>query len=144
MMGQKVLEESYDSLLGLEMIMNVETLKCNSQWPNSMHTLAILMNFLRYAASLIIFLRCLYNNLSSLGVDKLLYFIIALINFSSKNGLHFITFLLGTSSSRSKSIWQFCTALKDKWRACHKLSSSIHSQLLYWIASMAGSLHFLT
>ena len=28
--GQKVLEESYDSLLGLGIMMDIETLKCNS------------------------------------------------------------------------------------------------------------------
>ena len=32
--GQKVLGESYDFLLGLEIIMDVETLRYDGQWPN--------------------------------------------------------------------------------------------------------------
>ena len=110
-----------------------------------MHILAILINFLKHAAFSTILLRCLYNNnLSRLGVDELLYFVIALMNSSSENGLYFITFLLGISSSKSKSIWRFCAILKDKWRVYYKLSSLIHGWPLYWIASIAGSLYFLT
>ena len=142
--SQKVLEESYDSLLGLGIIIDVKTLKCNGQWPNSIHILVIPINFLKYAASSTILLKCFYNNLSGSGVDKLLHFVIALINSSSENKLYFVTFLLGISSSKSESIWWFCTILKDRWRACHKLLSSIYSQPLYWIASIAGSLCFLT
>ena len=48
--GQKVLEVLYDSLLGLGMMIVDETLKCDSQWSNSMHELAMLMNFLYYVA----------------------------------------------------------------------------------------------
>ena len=103
--GQKALEESYNSLLGLGIIMDVNTLKCIGQWPNSMHALAILISFLRYITSLTILLRCLYDNLSSPRVDKLLHFAIVLMNSSSENRLHFVTFLLGISSSKSKSIW---------------------------------------
>ena len=103
--GQKALEELYNFLLGLEIMMDVETLKCNSQWFNSMHILVILMNFLRHSISLTILLRCLHNSLSSPRVDKLLYFMIVLMNSFSENRLHFITFLLGISSSKSESIW---------------------------------------
>ena len=111
---QKVLEESYDSLLGLGIIIDVKTLKCNSQWPNSIHILAILMNFLKYAASLTILLRCFYNNLSGSGINELLYFMIALINSSSENKLYLVTFLLEISSSKFESIWWFCTVLKNR------------------------------
>ena len=104
-MGQKALEESYGFLLGLGIMMDVETLKCDSQWPNSMHTLAILMNFLRHTTSLTNLLRCFYDSLSGPGVSKLLYFVIALINSSSENELYFVTCLLENFSSKSKSIW---------------------------------------
>ena len=106
-MSQKVLEEleeSYDSLWGLGIMMDIETLKCNSQWPNSIHVLAMLINFMRHIAFLIYLLRYLYDNFSYPGVNGLLYFAMALVNFSSKNGLYFITCLLGISSSKSKSI----------------------------------------
>ena len=74
----------------------------------------MLMNFLRYTASLMILLRCLYDNLSSPGVDELLHFVIELINFSSEKSFHLIVGLLGISSSKFVSIWQFSVALKDK------------------------------
>jgi len=46
--GLNILEELYKALLGLEMMMELDFLKCNSQYPKLMHTLAILMKFLRY------------------------------------------------------------------------------------------------
>ena len=101
--GQKVLGKSYDSLLSLGIIIDIETLKYNSQWPNLMQVLAISMSFLRHTISLTYLLRCLHNNLSSSGVDKLLYFAIALVNSSSENRPYFITYLLGISSSKFKS-----------------------------------------
>ena len=61
-----------------------------------------------------ILLRCLYDNLSSPGVNKLLHFAIKLINFSSENSFHLIVGLLGVSSSKFVSIWQFSITLKDK------------------------------
>ena len=41
-------------------------------------------------------------------------------------------------------IWWFYAKLNDKWRACQRLPSSRQGWLLYWVASMAGSWHFLT
>lgn len=104
MMDWKVLEELYNSLLGLGIIMDVETLKCNGQWPNSMYVLVILINFLRHVAFLIILLKCLYDNLSGPGVNELLHYVIVFMNSSSENGLHFVTSLLGISSSKSEFI----------------------------------------
>ena len=49
------------------------------------HILAILMSFLKHAMFLIILLKCLQDNLSSSGIDKLLYLAIELINSSSEN-----------------------------------------------------------
>ena len=102
-MDQKALEESYDLLLGLGIIIDVET--CNGQWPSSIQVLAILISFLRHTISLTYLLRCLYYNLFSSGVDELLHFAIALVSSSSKNSPYFRTCLLGISSSKSKSTW---------------------------------------
>jgi len=93
--GWKALRESYDSLLGLEIIMDIETLKYDSQWPNLMHVLEILISFLKYVTFLTHLLTCFQDNLSSPGVNKLLHFVI------------FITCLLGISSSKSESTWQY-------------------------------------
>ena len=142
--GWKVLEKSYNSLLGLEIIIDIETLKRDSQWPNSIHVLAILISFQRYLTSLTHLLRCLHNSLSGPEVNELLHFAIVLINFSSENRLYFITCWLGISPSKSEFIWQFCTILNSRWRACHKLLSLIYGWLLYWIALIARSLYFLT
>jgi len=105
MIGLKSFGESYNSLLGLEIIINIETLKYNGQWPKSIHTSAMLMNFLRYAAFLTILLKCLYNNLSGPGINKLLHFLIELMNFSFEDGFHIIIGLLGISSNKLVSIW---------------------------------------
>jgi len=79
------------------MVMVVETLKCEGQCLNSMHVLAMLINFLRHATFLTYFLRCLYDNLSGSRVYELLYLAIALVNSSSEKKLHFITGLFAIS-----------------------------------------------
>ena len=91
-----------------------------------MYASAMLMNFLRHTAFLIILLRYLYDNLFGLGVNKLLHFLIELINSSFENGFYITVGLLGIFFSKLISIWQFSTALKDEWRACQKLSSLIY------------------
>lgn len=105
--GQKALGKLYNFLLGLEIMMDVETSKCDSQWSDLMHALVMSINFLKHVISLTHLLRCLHNNLSGSRVYELLHFIMALVNSSSENGLHFITCLLGISSGKSKSIWWF-------------------------------------
>ena len=97
MIEQKAFEVSQDFLLGLKIVIVVETLKCEGQYPNSMHVLAMLMNFLRHATFLRYFLRYLHDNLSSSEVDKLLYLAIALVNSSSEKKLYFITSLFTIS-----------------------------------------------
>ena len=79
------------------MMIVVEILKCKGQYPNSMHKLAMSINFLRYAISLTYLLRYLYDNLSGPGVDELLHLAIALVNSSSKKELHFLTSLFAIS-----------------------------------------------
>jgi len=58
MIGLNILEVLYKALLDLEIIIDVDVLKCNDQYPNSIYTLAMLINLLRYSKSLIISLRC--------------------------------------------------------------------------------------
>jgi len=77
--------------------MVVEALKCEGQCLNLMHTLAMLINFLRYVMFLTHLLRCIYNNLSGPEVDKLLHLAVALVNFSSEKKLHFVTGLFTIS-----------------------------------------------
>ena len=141
--SQKALRKSYNFLLSLEIMINVKTLKCDGQWPNFIHALALAISFLRNVMSLTHLLRFLHDDLSSPGVDRLLHLEMALTNSFSEKGLQFVTSLLKTSSSKSKLIWQFWAALKDMWRACHKSSSLMYGWLLYWIALMARSFHFL-
>jgi len=126
------------------MIMVVKTLKCDSQWPIPIYVLAMLMNLLRHVSSLTILLRCLQDNLFSLRVKVLLHFLIALISSSFKKRTHFIISLPGISSSNYRSTRWSWAELKDRWSARYRSLSSIHGWLLCWIASIAGSLHFLT
>jgi len=99
-------------------------LKYNSQWPKLIHVLAISMKFLRYEMLLTIILRCFQDNLLGLGANELLYLAIELLNSSSKKDVYFVIGLFGISSNEFRLIWQFCTELKDEWKACHISSSS--------------------
>jgi len=71
--GLNVLEMLCDALLGLEIMMDVDVLKYISQCPKSIYTLAIFMMLLRHNKFFIIFLRCLQDSLSGLGVKSLLH-----------------------------------------------------------------------
>jgi len=112
--GLKAFGKLYNSLLGLGIMMDIETLKYNGQWPKLMHISAMLMNFLRHAASLTILLRCLHNNLSDSEVNELLHFLIELMNSSFENSFHIVVGLIGISSSKLMLIWWFGTTLKEK------------------------------
>ena len=100
--------------------------------------------FLRHIVSLIHLLRYLHDKLSSSRVDELLHFVIALVNSSSKKEFYFIVGLLIISSSKSKLISWLWAKLKEKWSAYQRSLSLIYRWLLYWIALMARSFHFLT
>ena len=54
---QNIFEESYDALLGFEMIIKVDVLKYDSQWLRLMHILAILTILDRYLLLSITILR---------------------------------------------------------------------------------------
>jgi len=71
--GLNVLEVLCDTLLGLEIMMDVDVLKYISQCPRSIYILAIFMMLLRHNKFFIIFLRCLQDSLSGLGVKSLLH-----------------------------------------------------------------------
>ena len=101
-----------------------DVLKYNSQWPKLIHVLAISMKFLRYEMLLTIILRCFQDNLLGLGANELLHLPIELLNSSSKRDVYFVIGLFGISSNESRLIWQFCTELKDEWKAYHRSSSS--------------------
>jgi len=44
MIGLDILEVLYEALLGLEMMIDIDVLKCNSQYPNLIYVLAMLIN----------------------------------------------------------------------------------------------------
>ena len=100
MMGLNALEESYSSLLGLEIIMDVEILEYVGQWPSSKYASVILIIFLKHLLSLIILLKCLHDNLSGLGVDELLYLLMELMNSASENSFQVVIHFLRISSKR--------------------------------------------
>jgi len=86
-------------------MINDNDLKYKGQSPKSIHVLAILMKFLRHNILLTVILRCFQDNLSSLGVNELLYLAIKFLNSSSKKGVYFIIDLSGISSNKSRLIW---------------------------------------
>ena len=71
--GLKDFGESYDSLLSFGIIIVVEDLKLDGQWPSSKHVLVMLIILFKHTLSLTILLRYLHDSLLGLGVDKLLY-----------------------------------------------------------------------
>jgi len=84
------LGESYEALLGLEMIIDINILKYNGQYPKLIYMLAMLTRFFKYISSLTITLRCFQDTLFGLGIDKSLYLMIALSNSSIKRDTHSI------------------------------------------------------
>ena len=84
--GLKDSGESYNGLLGLEMITMNDILKWFDQYSKSMQVLVILMTLVIQSLSFIIDLRCLHNSLSSPDVDELLQLSKVILNFSFENG----------------------------------------------------------
>jgi len=79
----------------------IEDLKYNSYNPNPKHMLATLMIFSRHTSSLTIYLRWLYESLSGLGADELLYLAMDLVNSSFKRDGHPLDGLSGIFSKIS-------------------------------------------
>ena len=111
-MGLKYLGESYNFLLGLGIMIEVEILKCKGQKPVLKQMSAILMMFFRHTMSFMMILRCLHNNLLEPEVDELLHLQMAFLNFALENKSHITDFLLGSSFKRLLSICQSYTFLK--------------------------------
>ena len=89
------MDKLYKALLGLEMMIDNEILKCDSQYPKLIHMLAILTKFFKHVSSLTIILRCFQDILFRPGVNKLLYLVIELLNSSLENRAHVIAGLVG-------------------------------------------------
>ena len=77
-------------------------------------------------------------------MSKLLHFSIVLMNSSFENKFHFVISLQGIFMSNWGYVWWSWAKLNDRWRACHKLLILVQGLPLNWIASIAGSLYFLT
>ena len=104
MIGLKALGVLYNSLLGFGMIIVIDVLKWEGQWPNSKQVLAMLTILLRKPLFFIIHLRCFYNSLFSLRVKKLLYLVIELMNSFLENKAQDNAQILRISSNISMSI----------------------------------------
>ena len=102
------------------------------------------MNLQIQSLFLIMDLISLYINLSGPGTDELLHFLIASISLFLENKFHSVVGLSGILSRKWLSTSLSWAELKDLWRAFQRSSSLIHRHSLYWMASTAGSLHFLT
>ena len=96
-MGQNILRESYEFLLGFGIIIDNNILKCNGQCPKLIHALVMLKILIKHVSFLTIILRCFYNTLSGPGVDELLYLVIVFLNFSVEKESQSITVLVGIS-----------------------------------------------
>jgi len=88
MIGLNIFGMLYKGLLGLEMIINVDVLKYDGQYPNLKHMLAMSINLSRHSEFLMISLICCYDNLFSPRVELLLYLSIAKKNSCFEKGGH--------------------------------------------------------
>jgi len=88
-----IFEESYKALLDFRMIIDNDFLKFVSQWPSNIQVFVILTMLQRHFSFLITVFRCFYEILSSLGINELLHFLIAFLNFSwEKRGQDLVGF----------------------------------------------------
>ena len=88
MISLNIFGVSYKALLDLEIMIDINVLKCNGQCPKLIHVLAILIKLLRQDLSLIMTLRSLQDSLSDLGVKVLLHLLMELLNSSLEKGVH--------------------------------------------------------
>jgi len=98
----------------------------------------------KHLLSFKIIFRCLQEIWSGSGVDELLHFLIAFLNFFFEKEGYYNTDFVGISFKKLRLIWWSWTELNVWWRTCYKSTSSIHSCLLYWKTLMADNLCFLT
>ena len=102
------------------------------------------MNLSKQSLSLMMDLIWLQVNLSGPGADELLHFSSMSINSCLENKFYSFTGFLGISSRTWISTSCIWAELKELCKAFQRSSSSIHRCPSYWIASIAGSLRFLT
>ena len=121
-----------------------DILKWLGQYPSSKHALAIQITFLKHALTLMICLRWPHNNLSDLEDKESQQLPIACVNSSSENFGHIKDEKESSSFKIILSTVRNWAELKDKWRACQKMSSSKHRLPLCFIISITGSLYLLT
>ena len=69
-------------------IIDNDALKCDSQYPKLIYILAILTMFSKHLSSLMTSLRCFHKILSGLGADKLLYLLMAIVNYFFEKEFH--------------------------------------------------------
>ena len=93
---------------------------------------------------LIIDLIWLYVNLSGPGADELLHFLITSISLILENEFYSVIGLSVILSRKWVSTSLSWAELNYLWRAFQRSSSLIHRHPSYWMASTAGSSHFLT
>jgi len=113
-MGLKDLGESYDNLFGLGIIIVVNFLKWFGQYPKLIQVFAIPMMLTRQSSYFRTDLGWFQDNLSRLGVDKLLQLLIAILNSSFENGDQLEIGLLPISSRMLMSTWQSRPLLKEE------------------------------
>ena len=80
--GQNNLDELYNDLFSLEIIIDVNVLKYNSQCSKLIQTLAMLIIEFKQTSPLIIYLRIFHEILLSPGADKLLHLLMVSLNSS--------------------------------------------------------------
>ena len=118
--GLNIFEVLYEALLSLGIMIDVDVLKCDGQYPNSKHIL------------------------SSLGVKSLLHLSIAKRNSCFENEGHSERGLFEISLIRVLSTCQYCAKLNISWRACQRSSILRHRLPLYLMASTTESFFFFT
>ena len=101
-MGQKNL---YNNLFGFRIIINIDFLKWEGQCPKLIQALEILIIEIKQKLSLIICLRSLYEILSGLRANKLLYLLIVFLNSFFKKDFHSETDLDWISSKMLMLTW---------------------------------------
>ena len=109
-----------------------------------MQTFTMLTILIRHLSCLRMDLRWLHNNLSGLGVDKLLQLLITFLNSSLENNTQEDGDLSIILSRISMLICQWRAILNEEWRTFQRLSRVRHGWLSYLIALIADSLHLLT
>ena len=142
--GLKALGESYDFLLDLGIMIVVDLLKCEGQYPTLIQALVMLIMTLRHLSSLKIAFKWLHDNLSGPEADKLLQLASVILNSSFEKVGHDKIGLSVISLRTLTSTWWWRAILNVEWRAFQRSSILRHWQLLYLIDLIAGNLYLLT